>query len=584
MKKMYQYILKYWYLYVVALFCMILQVSLDMMTPQVTKRIVDDVIGNGRIELLSGLLLMILIIGVGRCVFGYGKDYAFDWISSKISVNIRRDIYKHIQSLSLNFFDKTNTGEIMARVKEDVDRIWEATGFISMLIIEVVIHTSMILFFMLRLSKPLTLLPLIAMPICAAIAIIMERKLDKVYEDISEENATLNTVAQENLAGVRTVKAFAREKHEIMKFLSHNKRYYELNMKQSRVFIRYYPIFQVVSKLLPILAVIFGGIMVVREEITLGTLAAFTEYCTNIVWPMEMLGWLSNGFASAVASSKKLRKIADESSQIKESETPVILENIQGHLTLEHVSLSLDNKKILHDISIDLPAGKTLGIMGATGSGKTTLLNLLERFYDPDHGIIKLDGVDTKDLTLGQLRKSMAVVMQDVFLFSDTIQNNVKLGSRSTLTDEELEDSLHFAEASEFVDKLDKKSATLIGERGVGLSGGQKQRLSMARALSKKAPILIFDDATSALDMETEHAVWQTLNQMNHVTKIIIAHRISAVRHADEIIYLDQNSIAERGTHEELLKKRGRYYNTYMAQYGDFLEAAYNPPAAESIA
>ncbi len=584
MKKMYQYISKYWYLYVIALFCMTVQVGLDMMTPQVTKRIVDDVIGDGKIQLLSGLLLMILIIGVGRCIFGYGKEFAFDWISSKISVNIRRDIYKHIQSLSLNFFDKTNTGEIMSRVKDDVDRIWEATGFISMLIIEVVIHTSMILFFMLRLSKPLTLLPLIAMPFCAALAIIMERKLDKVYEDISEENATLNTVAQENLAGVRTVKAFAREKHEIMKFLSHNKRYYELNMQQSRVFIKYYPFFQVVTKLLPILAVIFGGIMVVREEITLGTLAAFTEYCTNIVWPMEMLGWLSNGFASAVASSKKLRKIADETSVIKEAEDPVVLDNIQGHLTFEHVGLSFDNKNVLKDISFDLPAGKTLGIMGATGSGKTTMLHLLERFYDPDQGTIKLDGVDTKELSLGQLRKSMAVVMQDVFLFSDTIQANVKLGNRLSLKEEEIEDALAFAEASEFVNKLDKGSTTLIGERGVGLSGGQKQRLSIARALSKKAPILIFDDATSALDMETEHDVWQTLHQFNNVTKIIIAHRISAVRHADEIIYLDQNSIVERGTHEELLQKKGRYYNTYMAQYGDFLEASLNPPAAESIA
>lgn len=575
MKKFSRYILKYWYVYLFALTCMILQVGLDMMTPQITKRIVDDVIGNKNVKILSTLLILILIIGVGRCIFGYFKDYTFDWASSKISSELRKDLFRHIQKLSVNYFDKTNTGELMSRVKDDVDKIWNATGFVSMLIIEVVIHTGMILFFMIRLSPTLTILPLIAMPLCAFVAIVMEKKLDKIYEEISEENATLNTVAQENLAGVRTVKAFAREKHEITKFLSHNNRYYELNMKQSRAFIKYYPFFQFVSKLLPIIAVIIGGTMVIKDKITLGTLAAFAEYCTSIVWPMEMLGWLSNEFASAIASGKKIKNIAKEVPMIEEPETPTVLESVSGHLAFNHVDFSIDGKEILKNISFNLPAGKTIGIMGETGSGKTSIINLIQRFYDVTEGSITLDGIDIRELSLGQLRQNVAVVMQDVFLFSDSISTNVKLGKKNLIGPKEITEALEASQAKEFIDKLAEGCETVIGERGVGLSGGQKQRISIARALAKKTPILVLDDATSALDMETEHLIQNTLDNLEQTTKIIIAHRISAVRNADEIIYLENNRIVERGTHSELLFKKGRYYNTYIAQYGDFFEKSF---------
>lgn len=572
MKKLSSYILHYWYIYVFAIICLLIQVGLDMLTPQVTKSIVDDVIGEGRMELLALLLLTIFLIGLGRCIFGYTKEFTFDCVSSKIGMDMRKNLFCHIQKLSINYFDNTNTGELMSRVKDDIDNIWNAVGFIGMLILEVIIHTTIVIYCMLHISVKLAIMPLIMMPVVAVVAILMEKRLDKVYEDISDENAKLNMVAQENLAGVRTVKAFAREKHEIAKFLSHNKRYYELNMRNSKVFIRYQPIVQFITRLLPISVIIYGGYLKIQGEITLGELAAFTEYANNIIWPMEMLGWLSNSFASAVASNKKLKKIYNERTTIEEKENPVVLPEVQGRITFDHVCFGLDGKQILKDISFDLPAGKTIGIMGATGSGKSSIITLLQRFYDVEKGEIRLDGVPIRDLTLRQLRKSISPVMQDVFLFSDTINANVKLGKRESTQDELVRKALERAQARDFIENMDEQYETQIGERGIGLSGGQKQRISMARAFAKKSPILVLDDSTSALDMETEHQIQENLLKFKGVTKIIIAHRISAVRHADEIIMLEDGGIAERGTHEQLLEQKGLYYDTYMAQYGETLE------------
>jgi ATP-binding cassette subfamily B multidrug efflux pump len=568
MKKISKYILKYWFAYLLAILCIVIAVSLDMISPQVTKRIFDDVIIGGDMDLFPKLLIMIFIIGIGRCIFQYLKEFIFDLVSSRISMNIRKDLFNHIQGLSLNFFDKNNTGELMSRVKDDVDKVWNALGFVSMLIIEVIIHTSLVLFCMYNLSPGLAIFPTIVLPLMGGLALLMEKKLGKIYEAISEENAQLNTVAQENLSGVRTVKAFAREKHEIKKFLSHNKRYYDLNMKQSKVFIKYYPYFQFVTKLLPLLMVILGGYQVIEGNITLGTLVAFVEYSMNIVWPMEMLGWLSNEFASAIASTKRIKKIYAEEPLITELEQPVVLDEVKGSVQFQNVSLALGEQTILTDISFDLEAGKTIGIMGATGTGKSSIINLLQRFYDATAGEVKLDGVNIKDLTLRQLRKSISLVMQDVFLFSDTISENVKMGKKYLVNQDEIIEAASDAQARDFIERMEEQYETLVGERGVGLSGGQKQRISIARALAKKTPILVLDDSTSALDMETEHMIQMALSQLDS-TKIIIAHRISAVRNADEIIILEEGKIVERGTHDTLLQRKGYYYKTYMAQYGD---------------
>lgn len=457
----------------------------------------------------------------------------------------------------------------MARVKDDVDRIWNACGFVGMLIIECVIHTCVMVFCMFRISPLLTLIPLLVMPVIAWFALRMENGLGDVYDRISEETASMNTTAQENLAGVRTVKAFAREKYEIRKFRAHNQKYYRLNMEQAGLIARYQPNISFLSKVLLMAVIVAGGIMVIDGRISIGQLGAFSEYANNIVWPMEMVGWLSNDFAAAIASNGKIQKIFREKPEIASPEGAEPMERMRGEICFDHVDFAINGKEILKDVSFTVPAGSTLGIMGMTGAGKSSVVNLIQRFYDAASGQILIDGKDVRSLSLSDLRRQISVVMQDVFLFSDTIQDNIKTGNRDAAEWESVERASVCADAHGFIMKLTEQYDTIIGERGVGLSGGQKQRISIARAIAKENPVLILDDSTSALDMETEKEIQRQLQELKNCTKIIIGHRISAVQNADQILILENGRVAERGTHEELLKKRGLYYQTFKVQYGE---------------
>lgn len=573
-----RYFKKYAFVYVIAFVAMTASTFLDQLAPLFVQHIVDDVLLAHNVEPLKLLLIGILSVGVGRCIFQYTKEFLCDFAGSKIASEVRINLFQKIQSLSANFFDGINSGELMSRVKDDVDRIWDVAAYMGILMAEVVIRTITTIFFLFRINWQLALIPCAGMVAAAFIALKMEKKLDVLFGDLAQKNSELNNTAAENLAGVRTVKAFAREGFEINKFHKHNQKYYELNIDLSRVFVKYNPMIQVITRMLSVISLLLGGLIVIHgnplmggAKLSMGELIAFTQYVGGMIWPIEMLGWLTNGFASAKASIKRLNKIYSEMPDIldesKIEEDLLSPFDVAGSVKFNNVTYKAGERNILEDVSFEIKAGQTLGIMGATGSGKTTIINLLKRMYDVSDGSIELDGVDIRQFPLATLRKSVACVMQDIFLFSDTIDGNIRLGERETMTTPTVRLALEKSHSAEFVDKMKDKEHTVIGERGVGLSGGQKQRITIARALARKTPILVLDDSTSALDTETEQEIQGVLAELSGMTKIIIAHRISAVRKADKIIVLDGGKVCEEGTHEELLAKGGLYKETYDSQY-----------------
>lgn len=579
-----KYFRKYSYLYLIALLAMTAATLLDQAAPLIVQHIVDDVLIGKNTGVLNLLLLGILGIGVGRCIFQYTKEFLCDFAGSKIASEVRINLFQKIQSLSANFFDGINSGELMSRVKDDVDRIWDIAAFMGILMAEVAIRTVSTLFFMIRINWQLAIIPVLGMIASGFIAIKMEKQLDELYGAVAQEGSEMNNTAAENLAGVRTVKAFAREGFEIAKFHKHNQKFYELNIDLSRVFVKYNPIIQMITRSLSIVSLLLGGLIVIKgnplqggQKMTVGQLMAFIQYVGGMIWPMEMLGWLTNGLSSAKASVKRLNKIYQENPDITDKSQVAGDEelsgamfsefDINGDIEFDHVTYQAGDRKILDDVSFEIKAGQTLGIMGSTGSGKTTLINLLKRMYDVTDGSIKIDGIDIRELPLPTLRRSVSCVMQDIFLFSDTIDGNIRLGAREKITTAQVRSALNQSRASEFVDRMEDKENTVIGERGVGLSGGQKQRITIARALARKTPVLVLDDSTSALDTETEQEIQQVLADLSGMTKIIIAHRISAVRKADKIIVLDKGRLVEEGNHEELMAKGGLYKETFDSQY-----------------
>ena len=573
-----RYFKKYAFVYIIAFVAMTASTFLDQLAPLFVQHIVDDVLLAHNIEPLKLLLIGILSVGVGRCIFQYTKEFLCDFAGSKIASEVRINLFQKIQSLSANFFDGINSGELMSRVKDDVDRIWDVAAYMGILMAEVIIRTITTIFFLFRINWQLALIPCAGMIAAAFIALKMEKKLDVLFGDLAQKNSELNNTAAENLAGVRTVKAFAREGFEINKFHKHNQKYYELNIDLSRVFVKYNPMIQIITRMLSVISLLLGGLIVIHgnplmggEKLSMGELIAFIQYVGGMIWPIEMLGWLTNGFASAKASIKRLNKIYSEMPDIldesKIEEDLLSPFDVAGSVKFNNVTYKAGERNILENVSFEIQAGQTLGIMGATGSGKTTIINLLKRMYDVSEGSIELDGVDIRQFPLATLRKSVACVMQDIFLFSDTIDGNIRLGERETMTTPTVRLALEKSHSAEFVDKMKDKEHTVIGERGVGLSGGQKQRITIARALARKTPILVLDDSTSALDTETEQEIQGVLAELSGMTKIIIAHRISAVRKADKIIVLDGGKVCEEGTHEELLAKGGLYKETYDSQY-----------------
>ena len=572
MKRLWELIKKQWRRYLIAILAMLTAIVIDMFNPYFIGQIVDRVIMKGEMTYLKVALLALAAITIGRAVLGYTKEYGFDVASSKVIVNLRKNLFDHIQKLSFSFFDENNTGELMSRIKEDTENIMQALTFGIMLFLEQCIYfiiASVILFLI---NWKLALICLVTMPFIELVVFKLERKIGKTYEKISDQRAVLNTTAQQNIAGVRLVKAFGREKHEIQKFLKQNEENYKINYEQARTMAKYNPPIEFLSNVVLVLVISFGGYFVIGGDLSLGTLVAFSNYIFMLIWPMRMMGWLTNVLAQCLASIKKIEKLFNEEPAIKNCENPQKPENIQGHIVFRNVGFEFGGTPVLKEINIDVKPGSTVAIMGITGAGKSSLINLIGRYYDCTEGQVYFDGTDVKDMELSLLRRNVSAVMQDTFLFSDTIEENIRFGAVD-ITEEEFLAASRDSLVDEFVSQMPEGYSTVIGERGIGLSGGQKQRISIARALIRKSKVLIMDDSTSALDMETEYAIQKAMDLRKGITRFIIAHRVSAVKNAEEILYFEEGRIVERGTHDELLNIRGRYYETYCEQYRDYVAA-----------
>ena len=558
MKRILKYVSKYKGTVIIGTMCMLIVIGVDLFLPYLQQVFIDSGLMKGNQNVIVSVLVWIGIITIIKAMLGYGKEFLYDVLSSWVHQDIKNDLFAHIQTLEFEYFDNMNTGELMSRIGEDAENIWQTIGYGMRLFIENIIYFVISTIILFVLNYKLALACFIVMIPIGFIGIKLEKKFGEIYSKISDQTAEINTIAQEDISGIKLVKAFSREKYEINKFLKMNKVYYDLNMEQAKIIGDYFPPIEFLTNIALVIMIVLGGFLVMDGEVSIGILVAFNGYIWNLIWPMRMLGELTDLLSRTVSSANKIFAIMDKDPSIKTKENFKDVKNIKGNIKFEGVNFKYDDKLVLKNINLDIKAGSTVAIMGATGAGKSSLINLIGRYYDTCKGSIKIDGIDIKEYNLEFLRKNMAIVPQETFLFSETILNNIKF-SNENASFEEIKEASKLACANEFIEGLELGYNTEIGERGIGLSGGQKQRIAIARSLVRKAKILILDDSTSALDMETEHELLKNLSNRKHEsTTFIIAHRISAVKNADLIIYLEDGQIKESGTHDELLKEKGK--------------------------
>ena len=563
----------------------------NMLTPQIVRVTVDSVLGSepfdlppfladllnrlGGAEVLREKLWMIGIVIVGIAVFGFAFFYGsrvFNTKAAETLVKTMRDkVFRHLLALPDDWYGKNRTGDIIQRCTSDINMVKDFLSEQLVSVFRIVVMLALSLFFMFSLHVGLTLIALAGVPVLLTTSLIFHKKVSPEFEICDENEGKLSAIVQENLTGVRVVRAFGREVYEKEKFDNQNRYYMGLWDRVNRMFCRYWSVADLIANLQIMLLVVFGAVFAIRGELSAGAYIAFLSYNGYLTWPIRQLGRVISEMSKAGVSLRRIEGILNAAPERDEDGAEHVTTDYRGDIAFDRVSFSFDGKTpVLEDVSFTVPAGSTVGILGGTGSGKSTLVRLLDRLYPlPERsGTISVGGIDIRRLRAAELRSNIGFVLQEPYLFSRTIGENLRL-AKQTASDAELRAAAHIACLDSAVDGFPSGYDTFVGERGVTLSGGQKQRAAIARTLVQDTPILIFDDSLSAVDTETDATIRARLaGREGCATTLLISHRTATLMHTDRIVVLDRGRVAEIGTHEELLAKNGIYRRIYDIQNG----------------